>query len=201
MRKLIVSTIVSLDGYFEGPGGEAGTLPIATQADAAAFDAYNVERMRAADTLLLGRTTYDLFRGFWPGVADDERASADQREIGRLQDTLAKVVVSDTLTTEGTTPWSEITRVVRRADAHARIRSLKDAPGRDLLAFGSRILWNDLLAADLVDELHLMVSPVVFGAGTPAFAHPGASLRLLGARGLESSELVLLTYAAGREPR
>lgn len=197
MRKLIVSNVISLDGHFEGPGGEAGTLPIASQADATAFDAYNAERLRAADTLLLGRTTYELFRGFWPGVAENAEATSDQREIGRLQDTLEKVVVSDGLTMEATDPWRAITRVVGRGRARAEIEALKAGPGRDILTFGSRTLWTELLAAGLVDELHLMVSPVVFGAGTRAFAQAAAPLRLLGARTLEGSEMALLTYTAG----
>ena len=63
MRKLIVTNIVSLDGYVDGPGGNVMALPMDH-----AFDAYNAERLRAAGTLLLGRRTYDMFRGFWPAV-------------------------------------------------------------------------------------------------------------------------------------
>lgn len=59
MRKLIVSNIMSLDGCYEGPGKDVMVLPLDE-----AFDAYNVERLRAADTLLLGRTTYEGFRDF-----------------------------------------------------------------------------------------------------------------------------------------
>lgn len=61
MRKLIVSNIVSLDGYCAGPGGDVMALPMDDS-----FDTYNVERLQAADTLLLGRKTYELFKGFWP---------------------------------------------------------------------------------------------------------------------------------------
>jgi hypothetical protein len=73
MRKLIVTNIVSLDGYFEGPGKDILALPMDMS-----FDTHNAERLREADTELLGRTTYEGFKGFWPGVADDPRASADQ---------------------------------------------------------------------------------------------------------------------------
>jgi dihydrofolate reductase len=77
MRKLIVSNIVSLDGYYEGPsknvmdlfGYRFGAYP----ADES-FDAYNAERLRAADTLLLGRTSYEGFKSYWPPVADDPDA-------------------------------------------------------------------------------------------------------------------------------
>ena len=93
MRRLIVSNLMSLDGYYEGPGGNVMVLPLD-----GAFDAYNLERLRAADTLLLGRTTYDGFRGFWPSVADDPDASPANREISRRDNEIDKVVVSDSLT-------------------------------------------------------------------------------------------------------
>jgi dihydrofolate reductase len=191
MRKLIVTNIVSLDGYYEGPGENVMVLPMDHS-----FDAHNVERLRAADTLLLGRNSYMGFKGYWPAVKDDPNQSKDNREISRLNDAIEKVVVSDSLTEAETEPWSETTRIVRRADAHERIAELKQAPGRDILTFGSRTLWNDLLAAGLVDELHLMVGPVVLGSGTPAFAGELASpLRLLDTRTFEGTSNLLLAYA------
>ena len=132
------------------------------------FDAYNAERLRAADTLLLGRVSYDGFKGFWPSVADDPNATPIQREISRLNNTIDKVVISDTLTAEETEPWHN-TRIIGRADAHEQLAELKGRVGRDVLVFGSRMLWSDLLANDLVDELHLMIRPVVLGAGTSLF--------------------------------
>ena len=77
-----------------------------------AFDAYNAERLRAANTLLLGAN-------------------------------------SDTVTEDETGPWRDTTRVVRRADAHRRVAELRQEPGREILVFGSRTLWNDLLAYEV----------------------------------------------------
>jgi dihydrofolate reductase len=191
VRNLIVTNIVSLDGYYEGPGQNVMALPMDH-----GFDAHNVERLRAADTLLLGRNSYELFKGFWPQVADDPEATEDQREISRLDDAIEKVVVSDSLTEDETAPWSDTTRIVRRADAHDQIAELKQGTGGDILVFGSRTLWNDLLAAGLVDELHLMVGAVALGGGTPAFPDEvTAPLRLLGTRGWDDSSNVLLRYA------
>ena len=193
MRKLIVSNIVSLDGYYEGPGGNVIALPMDH-----GFDAYNAERLRTADTLLLGRKSYELFRGFWPAVAEDPSATPDQREIARLDEAIDKVVVSDSLSVEDTDPWRDTTRIVPRAEAHDAVAKLRGGSGMDILSFGSRTLWNDLLAARLVDELHLMVGSVVVGDGTRAFGveHP-PSLRLLDTRTWEGSDNVLVRYGVG----
>lgn len=192
MRKLIVCNIVTLDGYYTGPDNNVMVMPMD-----AGFDAYNVERMRAADMLLLGRTTYDGFRGFWPSVADDPspRWSADNREISRIENAIDKVVISDSVTPDETAPWRDTTRIVRRADAHGAIAELKQRDGGEILMFGSHTLWSDLLAHGLVDELHLMIGPVILGEGRRAFAgRPPVSLRPIEARRLDGSELVLTRY-------
>jgi dihydrofolate reductase len=189
MRKLIVCNIVSLDGYYEGPGKDVLTLPFDE-----GFSEYNVGRLRAADTLLLGRRSFEGFRSYWPPVADDPDQLPVEREISRLNTAIDKVVVSDSLTPEQTAPWHN-TRIVKRGDAHEQISELKRRSGKEILVFGSHTLWNDLLVAGLVDELHLMIGPAFLGAGTPVFE--GSSrvpLRLLDSRRLADSELVLVRY-------
>jgi dihydrofolate reductase len=189
MRKLIVCNIVSLDGYYEGPGKDVMALPFDE-----AFDDYNAERLRAADTLLLGRTSFEGFKGYWPPIADRPDVRPVEREISRLNTAIDKVVVSDSLTPDQTPPWTN-TRILRRADAHERIAELKREEGKEILVFGSRTLWNDLLAAGLVDELHLMIGSALLGGGTPVFeGGPRVALRLLESRALENSELVLVRY-------
>ena len=195
VRKLIVCNIMSLDGYVAGPGGNVMVLPMDT-----AFDAYNLDRLRAADTLLLGRTTYDGFRGFWPPVADDPNFMPTHWEISRRNNAIEKVVVSDGISPSETEPWQASTRIVSRADAHQQVAELKRRDGGDILVFGSHVLWNDLLAHGLVDELHLMIGPVVLGAGTPAFeGEPPVSLRLIDVRQLDGSQNLLVRYEAGGE--
>ena len=199
MRKLIVDNIISLDGYYEGPG--KNVLDVFSFRREAypmdeSFDFYNIERLRAADTLLLGRASYEGFKSYWPPVVDDPNAAPSQREISRLNNAIDKVVISDSLTPEQTAPWQN-TRIISRADAHTEIAELKRQTGKDILVFGSRILWNDLLAHGLVDELHLMIAPVVLGAGTPVFdAPPPVSLRLIDTQTWDGSGIALVRYDA-----
>jgi dihydrofolate reductase len=200
VRKLIVCNIMSLDGCFEGPGGNVMALPMD-----GFFDEHNLERQRAADTLLLGSTTYQGLKAFWPAVAENPEASpavannpavADlHRETGQRNNEMRKVVVSDSLTAQDTAPWTDTTTIVRRAEAHRAVAELKDRPGKDILMFGSRTLWNDLLVAGLVDELYLIIGAVVLGGGTPAFgAGPVPPLRLVNSRRREGSDNLLLHY-------
>jgi dihydrofolate reductase len=193
MRKLVVCNIMSLDGYYDGPGENVMVMPMDE-----AFDAYNAERLRAADTLLLGARSYLGFKGFWPPQADNPEARPVLQEIGRRNNAIEKVVVSDTLTTDDTDPWRSTTRIVRRADAHDQVAELKRRPGREILTFGSRTLWNDLLAHNLVDELHLILGAAVIGAGTPIFgAKPPGRLRLAEVRRFDGSDNLVLRYQLG----
>ena len=159
------------------------------------FDEHNLERLRAADTLLLGATTYTGLKGYWPAVAANPGVADIHRETGVRNDEIQKVVVSDSLTADDTAPWTQTTTIVRRAGARPAVAGLKDQPGKDILMFGSRTLWNDLLVAGLVDELHLMVGATVLGGGTPAFgAGPVPPLRLASARRRDGSDNLLLRY-------
>ena len=191
MRKLIVANIVSVDGFYSGPNDNVMAMPFDTT-----FSDYNLERLRAADTLLLGRRSFEGFRDYWPRIADDPDQPPVEREISRLDNAIEKVVVSDSLTDADLGPWAETTRIARRADAHDAVRELKGGPGREVLVFGSHVLWNDLLLAGLVDELHLMIGSAFLGDGVPVFRGPRTGLRLLDARQLGDSQLVLARYAA-----
>lgn len=197
MRKLIVTVISTLDGYAAGEGGNVFVMPIDL-----GFDRYNLERMRAADTMLFGATSFLGARSYWPPLADDASAPEVERQISRLHHALAKVVISDRLAPEDTAPWAASTEVIRRGEAHARVAELKAGNGRDIVCFGSLSTWNDLLAHGLVDELHISIGPGALGSGAPTFSKPVERvLTLLDVRRMEDSQLVVLRYAVSQERR
>ena len=190
MRKIIVFNIISLDGYHTGPGNDVSVMfPMMGKV----FDAYTAELLRTADVFLVGRVSFELFQSFWPKVAENPTSdewTPEQREIVQEGKSVNTIVVSDTLTGN----WPDI-RIIRRADAYQQIAELKRQPGKDILMTGSRTLWNDLLAHDLIDEIHLMIGNVVLGEGVPVFVgKPGVTLRLIDIRRWEDSDNVLLRY-------
>jgi dihydrofolate reductase len=195
MRKLIVVNMISLDGYYEGPGKNVMVLPLDE-----AFDAYNLERMRAASNVLLGRVSYQGFSGFWPSMADNPDASPTNREFSRLYNRIDKVAVSNHLNLDDAAPWRDTTTIISGDKVYGEIARLKRQPGEDIIIYGSRTLWNDLLAHGLVDELHFMIGNVVLGDGTPVFVEPIAyndpklSLQLIDSRTFEGSANLLARY-------
>lgn len=198
MRKLIVANIISLDGYYEGPDRNVMVLPMDE-----AFDIYNAERLAEADTMLLGRTTYELFRSFWPTIAEQTDLLSSlspagreaNLEIGRRMNVIDKIVVSDTLQPESPGVWQRPITVTNRKGTHDTIRKLKQHDGKDIIVFGSRTLWTDLLAHGLVDEVHIMIGALMLGKGTPVFeGQDPRSFELIGTRTWDSSGNVVLKY-------
>ena len=130
-----------------------------------------------------------------PAVAANPSVADIHQETGQRNNEIQKVVVSDSLSADETAPWTETTTIVRRDDARQAVADLKNRSGKDILMFGSRTLWNDLLVARLVDELHLMVGATVLGGGPRTFdAGKASPLRLVEARRREGSDNVLLRY-------
>lgn len=183
MRTLAVHQNVTVDGSVEflgdwfDPAADDPGLRAATQAF--------TDR---SDALLLGRRTFEDFRGYWPRQTDDRTGITD--ELNRVQ----KYVVSATLGDPG---WQHST--VLAGDWRAEVAALKERPGADIVTTGSIRLCHALIDAGLVDEYRLVVHPVVQGRGRRLFpdGHAVARLRLVEATAFDSG-VTLLRYAAGQ---
>ncbi len=190
MRRLIVSEFITLDGVMEAPGFEehrAGRNAWALRFQNEETQGFKEEELYASGAVLLGRTTYQIFALFWPTAPDNEFTQA--------MNDIPKYVVSKTLKEA---EWSNTT--VLRGEAAAEAAKLKEQPGRDILVYGSADLVTALLKHDLVDELRLLVFPVILGGGK-RLLHDDTDLkpmRLVSSRSF-SSGVVLLTYEPGDE--
>lgn len=153
MGRVIVTEFVSLDGVMEAPGGEEGYAHTGWSfefGDAGQYE-YKLEELREADVQLLGRVTYEGFAAAWP-EREDEAGFAEKMNA------MPKYVVSTTLD-EAT--WNNTT-ILRSLDDAARLRDEQDG---NVLVAGSNTLVHGLLERGLVDELRLMIFPVILGSG------------------------------------
>ena len=182
MRKLVVTENITLDGVIDMAAGWFD--PLNEDVDQSDITAANTEHMEAADALLVGRNTFESFRGFWPKQTDDPTGVSDYLNA------VSKYVVSSSLGDPG---WENST--VLRGPLVDEVQALKQAPGRDVIATGSTQLVHALIAAALVDEFRLFVFPVVVGRGARLFESADIELRLLETRQFVSGA-VLLRYAA-----
>lgn len=191
MRRLIASEFVTLDGVMEAPGHEEhrdGKNAWALQYAAEEQQKYKVDEIFAADALLLGRVTYQIFAAFWPTAPSDEGFTDRMNSI-------RKYVVSSTLN-EAT--WNNSTLI--KGNVSEQIRKLKQEPGQDILLHGSADLFNGLMHADLIDEYRIMVFPVVLGSGKRLFREGNdiSHLRLADSRTFNSG-VALHTYERAAE--
>ena len=161
MRNIIMTMWVTLDGFVAGPDGEMNWMGEINDED---NGPYQDQFVSAADTLLLGRTTYESFAGSWPHVPNSPDAPEGLKAYARKLNEMRKIVFSKTLPT---VEWnnSSLVKEVLPED----ITKLKQEPGRDMLIYGSASLVRTLTNHGLIDEYQLLVHPVVLGSGKPLF--------------------------------
>ena len=174
MGKLVVTEFVTLDGVIEDPGGtEGGRGGWAFKFDQGDEGGkFKFDELMASDAQLLGRVTYEGFAKAWPTMEGTG-------EFGEKMNEMPKFVVSTTLEDP---EWNNTT--VLNGDLAEEVGKLKEQFSGDILVAGSAKLVQSLLALDLVDELHLMVFPIVLGAGKRLFAEgtDSTSLNLVGTK-------------------
>jgi dihydrofolate reductase len=187
MRKIIAAEFITLDGVVEAPGSGDTTLPDKRGWSMPYTNDEVIQvifgQMDASDAMLLGRTTYEGFATFWSAMPADN-------PIAQRMNNQNKYVVSTTLQKAD---WTNSTLI--KGDVAAELTKLKQQPGKNIAITGSGTLVFSLLQMGLVDELQLMVCPVILGVGKRLFQEgfDTQTLKLINAQSF-SSGMVLLTY-------
>jgi dihydrofolate reductase len=191
MGRIVVSEFVSLDGVMQAPGGPEEDTRGSFKHGGWIFKfrddqdpKYKLDELFASDALLLGRVTYEIFASYWP-KAKDAVGFADK------MNNMPKHVVSTTLKK---VDWNN-SRLIK-ANVGEEVKNLKQQRGKDILVYGSAKLVNTLLQHDLVDELRLMLYPIVLGSGKRLFNDKAESMKMLKLADSKifPSGIVLLSY-------
>jgi dihydrofolate reductase len=194
MRKIIAALQVSVDGFIEGPNGE---LDWAMAEDEETWsDVF--EMLTHVDTFILGRVMYPAYEQYWLAILANpadvlpfsgKTASKNEIAYARLADKTPHIVVSRTL---DNVAW-KTTRIVRDVE---EIRKLKQQPGKDMHVVGGATLVSSLMHLGLIDELQLLVNPLILGGGKALFkdVKERHALQLVRAKPLQSGK-VSLTYS------
>jgi dihydrofolate reductase len=185
MRKVILSNMVTLDGFFEGPNRELDWHIVDEE-----FNEYANDLLSNVDALLFGRLTYQLMADYWPAAATNPSTSKSDLEIADKMNNLPKIVFSKTLQR---VEWNN-SRLVKENIAE-EISKIKQQAGKDMVIFGSGNIVSAFMHLGLIDEYRIIVNPVVLGSGNPLFKgiNEKHNLKLLKTR-VFSSGIVILFY-------
>jgi dihydrofolate reductase len=186
MRKIVVFNNVTIDGYFAGPHGEIDWFKVDKDEE---FDEFSREQSKSGDTLIFGRTTYELMRSYWP-TPDAIKSNPDMAEV---MNNIQKIVFSKTLqSVEESSHWKNI-RLLHEIQAQ-EIVDLKDEKGKGIAILGSGSIVQQFANLGLIDEYILQVNPVILGAGKNLFANvKKMNLKLIEARTFKNG-IVWLRY-------
>jgi dihydrofolate reductase len=159
MRKVILSNMVTLDGFFEGPNKELDWHIVDEE-----FNQYANDLLSNVDALLFGRVTYQLMADYWPAAATNPSTSKSDLEIADKMNNIPKIVFSTTLQE---VKWNN-SRLVKENIAE-EISKMKQQPGKDMVIFGSGSIVSTFMQLGLIDEYRVIVNPIVLGNGKPLF--------------------------------
>jgi dihydrofolate reductase len=180
VRKMFSFMMTSADGYHADPGQALDWHHVDQE-----FSQFALAQLREAGTLVFGRVTYEGMAAFWPTPAGEK----SDPEVAKAMNTTPKIVISQTLPQA---TWAG-TQIIS-SHAEEELAKLKQQPGQDIVIPGSSTLTASLLPTGLLDELRIMVNPVVLGQGRSLFAGAGrTSLKLLKTRHFTSGN-ILLSY-------
>ena len=181
MKNIIVQEMVTVDGFFAGPGGEIDWHVVDSE-----FNEYAVGVLKSVDTLIFGRVTYEMMANYWPMPA----ALKDDPIVAERMNNLFKIVFSKA---GNETAWNN-TKALNDINA-ADILKMKQEPGKDMIIFGSGTIVSEFTRLGLVDEYLFIVNPVILGKGKTLFPGITASqkLKLVKTRQFSSGN-VLLQY-------
>jgi dihydrofolate reductase len=183
-RKIVVSEWITLDGYISGPENSLDWL----LGDDELGD-YELDLMGNADTLLLGRTTYEMLGSYWPNVPNNPNAIEFDKKHARLMNAARKIVFSKTMEKGD---WKETT-VIKEITPEV-VENLKEQPGKNIVIYGSSTIVQQLTEMGLVDEYQLLVHPTILGEGKQLFkGGVHAKLQLVDAKKFKSG-VTVLTY-------
>jgi len=160
MRKIIQFMHVSLDGFIAGPNGELDWANV----DSEIFD-FVGSRTDESDTALYGRKTWQMMDSYWPTAADNPKASRHDIDHSKWYNSVEKIVLSHTIKSD---PAKKL-RVIGK-DLPKEINEVKQAPGKEILIFGSPSAGHSLAQLGLVDGYWLFVNPILLGGGIPLFS-------------------------------
>ena len=184
MRKIIVSNLVTLDGFFAGPNGEIDWF--VTGED---FFEDAPEQIDLVDAILFGRVTYEGMLSYWPTPA----AIEGDPIIADRMNKQTKIVFSRTLDKVEWGQWNNARLI--KGDLGEEVTKLKQQPGKDMMIFGSGQIVSALTQLGLIDEYRIFLNPVVLGSGKSMFegVSKTVKLKLLGSKTFKSG-VVALTY-------
>jgi dihydrofolate reductase len=195
-RTVIGNILLSLDGRVSGPAGEYDMGWLVPHAISEGAREHVARITATATTVLLGRKNYEGFGGFWPSVAKDDAADPRDRSFSEWLNAVEKVVFSATLKEA---PWAN-SRIVDAAPAEV-VKELRRQEGGDIVVLASGSVIKDLLRADELDRLSIILAPELVGGGAHLFEDglPGSSWRLAGEVATTASGALALFYDRVRE--